>query len=64
MVSTIDLYKVGLLETMCFCGLNANYWYMKDDYLYHNDRMTQTLHRRRLNQIMGTYSATWEDVNE
>lgn len=64
MVSTTDLYKVGLLETMCFLGVDvANHWYMRDDYLYHCGRMTQTQHRKRLDQTINVYSSTiWEAV--
>ena len=73
-VNTIDLYKAGLIETMCFQKLDqANYWYIKDNYLYHSGRISlhrklldQTLHRRRLDQtIINVYSSTvWENVYE
>lgn len=70
MISTTDLYRVGLLETMCFLGVDlANYWYMKDNYLYHCGRMTQTVHRKVLDQnnmgsgTISVYSSTiWEAV--
>lgn len=64
MTSTTDLYRVGLLETMCFLGVDpANYWYMENDYLYHSGRMTNTRHRKRLNQTISVYSSIiWEAV--
>jgi len=48
---TTDLYNMGLVETMCFQGLDyRNYWYMKDGHLYHCNRGNKTLHRRLLGQ--------------
>lgn len=66
MVSTTDLYNVGLLETMCFLGLDeANYWYIKDNYLYHHNRMSNTIHRKLLDQKMNPYlysSRQWKPI--
>jgi len=61
-----ELYNVGLLETMCFQGVDiANYWYMRDGYLHHCGRMTQTFHKKPLNQKINSYlysSRQWEAV--
>ncbi len=61
-----DLYNLGLLETMCFQGVDlANYWYMRDEYLHHCDRMTQTFHRKVLGKKhkINLHSSTiWEAV--
>ena len=66
MTKTTDLYNVGLLETMCFHGVNQiNYWYMKGEHLYHCDQANQWLHRKLLGQNykINLYSSTvWEDV--
>jgi len=59
-----SFYSVGLLETMCFRGVDEiNYWYMKNGYLYHCDQTSQRIHRKRLDQTINVYSSTlWEAV--
>ena len=55
------LYITGLFETMCFQGVDEiNYWYMKNDYLYHCDQTSQRIHKTPLNQDINVYG--WEPI--
>jgi len=57
---TADLYNLGLFETLSFQGLDeANYWFMKGDYLFHRDLGSGQTHKKFLDHTISLLQTSW-----
>lgn len=64
MTNTTNLHKAGLIETMCFLGVDeVSYWFIKGKHVYHCSRLSRTLHRKLLDEQI-TLLATWKHVTD